>query len=500
MLQLPPSESALVNASFPLAAFYWDVTMIHGLSTCCGFLNPQPNVTVFPHAIAQAASFDVDLAAAIATATATEARIVSQINWRVTGGTTLQALHAEGGPLSNLVHDPRWGRAQETYGEDPHLSARLAVAYTRALQNRSDEHPFLLAASMARHWLGFHGATDLPNAGEEWLSPQWLFDHHVPSYEAQMVEGQAEGVMCSCNTLRVGPGDGPAGGVPACVHPLLYGLLRGAWNSSALMQMDNEALYPMFQEHHYFPDLGAALVGALDAGVVAVDSGMGADILAELSRQVAAGNVTPAAVDAFAARTFLMRFRVGEFDTHNPANPYGHARAWDEAALDGPAHRALARDAVAKSAALLKNAPGFLPLAGAGALPPGARVAVVGPWAACADAGGSYGECNMCYSGNYAGPTSHVSSVLAALREEVGGPRTSPLRRGATRTRRRRPRASPTRPRSRAPRTSRSSCWAWGAASRRRAWTGRTSRCRPCRTGCSRPWGSPSARARGCCS
>jgi hypothetical protein len=177
----------------------------------------------------------------------------------------------------------------------------------------------------------------------------------------------------------------------------------------------------MFQEHHYYPDLGAALVGALDAGVVAVDSGMGADILAELSRQVAAGNVTPAAVDAFAARTFLMRFRVGEFDTHNPANPYGHARAWDEAALDGPAHRALARDAVAKSAALLKNAPGFLPLAGAGALPPGARVAVVGPWAACTDAGGSYGACNMCYSGNYAGPTSHVSSVLAALREEVGG-------------------------------------------------------------------------------
>ena len=166
------------------------------------------------------------------------------------------------------------GRAQETYGEDPYLSARMAVTYTRTLQNRSADHPFMQTASMARHYLGFHGASDLPNAGEEWVSPQWLADMHLPSYEgefvgkfvpptlasqthpaalgsflfsssfpsAQMVEGQAEGIMCSCNTLRVGPGDGSAGGIPACVHPLLYEILRERWNSSALVQMDNEAL------------------------------------------------------------------------------------------------------------------------------------------------------------------------------------------------------------------------------------------------------------------
>lgn len=415
MLPLPPSESALVNASFPLAAFYWDITMIHGLSTCCGFIDPLPSATAFPHSIAQGASFDTELTARIAAAVVTEARIVSQMNWRITGGTTVQALHAEGGPLSNLVHDPRWGRAQETYGEDPHLSARMAVIFTRTLQNRSTQHPFILAASMTRHWLGFHGATDLPNAGEEWVSPQWFADMHVPSYEAQMTEGEAEGIMCSCNSLRVGPGDGSAGGIPACVHPMLYDQLRNKFNSTALVQMDNEALYPMFQDHKYYPNLGSAIVGALKAGVVAIDSGMGADIQAELARQVAAGNVTAAMVDAFAARTFLMRMRVGEFDTHNPSNPYNHARVWDESLLDGPAHRALAREAVAKSAALLKNAPGFLPLARAPA-----QVAVIGPWAACADTSGSYG-CNMCMSGNYATKTSVVSSVLGALSEEVGG-------------------------------------------------------------------------------
>ena len=210
----------------------------------------------------------------------------------------------------------------------------MAVTYTRTLQNRSAQHPFMLTASMTRHYLGFHGATDLPNSGEEWVSAQWLADMHLPSYEAQMVEAQAEGIMCSCNTLRVGPGDGSAGGIPACVHPLLYDVLRNRWNSSALVQMDNEALYPMFQDHHYFPTLGAAIVGALDAGVVAIDSGQGAPILAELAALVEAGNVSEAQVDAFALRTFLLRFRLGEFDSHNPLNPY--ARAWDESLLDGP--------------------------------------------------------------------------------------------------------------------------------------------------------------------
>ena len=196
----------------------------------------------------------------------------------------------------------------------------------------------------------------------------------------------------------------------------------------------------MFEDHHYFPNLGAAIVGALDAGVVAIDSGSGAAILAELAVQIAAGNVTAAQVDAFALRTFLLRFRLGEFDSHNPANPY--ARVYDETQLDGPAHRALAREAVTKTAALLKNAAGALPLAApaaaaasssssssssaaataaaaAAAAAPPRQVAVIGPWGACTDTSGSYG-CNMCMAGNYAAKTSVQSGVLDALKEELG--------------------------------------------------------------------------------
>ena len=109
-----------------------------------------------------------------------------------------------------------------------------------------------------------------------------------------------------------------------------------------------------------------------------------------------------------------MRFRVGEFDTHNNANPY--ARVWNESLIDGPEHRALAREAVTKTAALLKNADGFLPLSPSSAP---TQVAVIGPWAACEDTSGSYG-CNNCYLGNYATHTSVVSNILDALTEDIG--------------------------------------------------------------------------------
>lgn len=108
MLPFPVNGTAgYVDAGLNLAGFGWDVTAIHGLSSCCGFIDPLPNASSFPHAIAQAASFDLSLAARIASAVALEARIVSQRNMAASGNRSLQALHAEGGPLANTVHDPR---------------------------------------------------------------------------------------------------------------------------------------------------------------------------------------------------------------------------------------------------------------------------------------------------------------------------------------------------------------------------------------------------------
>jgi hypothetical protein len=112
-LPLPVSLPALVNETLSLAAFNWDITTIHGLSSTY-FISPLPNATMFPHAIAQGASFDIDLAVRIATAVSYEARAVSQRNFRLSNGRSVQALNSEGGPLANSVSSPRWGRAQES--------------------------------------------------------------------------------------------------------------------------------------------------------------------------------------------------------------------------------------------------------------------------------------------------------------------------------------------------------------------------------------------------
>jgi hypothetical protein len=100
-----PIKPAGFNSSLNLKSFFWDITCIHGLSP--GIMQPNPNVTSFPHAIAQAASFDLDLVTRIMQATAIEGRIVNQINYRATGGTTFQGVHCDGGPLANTIHDPR---------------------------------------------------------------------------------------------------------------------------------------------------------------------------------------------------------------------------------------------------------------------------------------------------------------------------------------------------------------------------------------------------------
>ena len=288
----------------------------------------------------------------------------------------------------------------------------MGTAITLAMQNETNG--FIQLASVTRHYLGFHGATDLPNSGEEWVTIQWLRDQHLPAYESYMTLGKSEGIMCSCNTLRVGEGEGPDGGIPACVHPFLYNILRNEWNSTALVQGDNEAIYPMFQDHHYYKTLEEAVVGALSAGVVAVDSGGNSEIIAALATAIQDGTATIEQLDAAISRQFEMRFKVGEFDTNNTNNPFRNE--YDESQIDGAIHRALAREAVVKSLTLLKNTNQTLPLS---LSTPPKSIAVIGPWADVNDTRGDYG-CYNSYAGNYATQTSVVSTISDAIKEAVG--------------------------------------------------------------------------------
>lgn len=402
------------DASTNIKSFLWVTTCIHGLAS-----NPSPqhNNTVFPHASSLGATFDTALVTLISLATATEARIISSLNYDATNGTQLQSLSCAGGPLANTIHDSRWGRVAEAYGEDPHHAAAIGVAAMTALQNRSSltsaGETFVAMSTTIRHWLGFHRAqgdnsSGLPNGGIETISRRWLFDQQTPVYRALAVDAQAEGVMCSMNSLN---------GVPACANLELYSILRDSWNSSAIVQTDCcDSLSTAVDELKYYPTLEDAVVASMEAGLQGLFTTDPTAGVAALATAVANGRVSSALLDAAITRQLVARFRVGEFDTENPENPFRVTPPIS--LLDGAAHRALNRRSVAAGIVLLENVENALPLPTLA----NKRIAVIGPFANCTglSAHDDKPDGSLCsYSHSYAGLISNPSTVLSAALLEV---------------------------------------------------------------------------------
>ena len=200
-------------------------------------------MTVFPHAIAQGASFDLDLVRRVSNATAQEARILSDEAYAQSGGQNAgAALSCDGGPLANTAHDPRWGRIAETYGECPTLVRAVGVAALRALQNPqpvpggATDDRFLATRQVTRHFIGYHGGSGDTINGTRHnalynASARALADSYFPTYGAfQRPElGAADGIMCAMTELN---------GVPSCADPLLLTRqLREEWGSDAIVQV-----------------------------------------------------------------------------------------------------------------------------------------------------------------------------------------------------------------------------------------------------------------------
>jgi beta-glucosidase len=311
----------------------------------------------------------------------------------------------------------------------------MGIAATRALQQRtapnaSTNLSFLLTSQVTRHFMGTHGATDMPHNAEEYILPQWREEHQLRIYEAfqRPERGDAEGIMCAISAFAEA-GDVPpprnnlTSGVlpwtPNCANKyLLQTKLRDAWGSGAFVQSDCCDSIDAVLEHDYTATLPEAVAAVLDAGLSA-SYGNPSGITAALLEARATGLVANATIDAAIKRTLLTLFRVGMFDTNNSANPY--RGPYDETALDGPAHRALAREAAAKTMVLLENKNATLPLA---ALPP--KVAVIGPFSDCTTLAGSYGghekewpnfACS--YTHTYVGSMSAVSTLRAAVAAEA---------------------------------------------------------------------------------
>ena len=320
--------------------------------------------TVFPQPVGLAATWDSELAWEVGRATGLENRALHDAHPLI--GLNVWA------PVVNLLRDPRWGRNEEGYSEDPLLSALLGTAFGAGLSGHGsaagsgtvhDEGAgYLLTAPTAKHFLGYNNE-DFRDLTSSALRARVLHEYDLVPFKSAIEAGAVTGVMPSYNLVN---------GRPAHVSPLLA--LTREWTGDELLHCsDAWAPSNLVSTEHYFDDYPQAFAAALRAGLDSfTDHDGDADfvtghIAAALERQL----ISMAEVDRAVRRKLLMRLRLGEFDPDGGPFASAGVMLTDE-------HQALALRAARRSAVLLRNDAGLLPLSGEAPL----SVAVVGPLAA----------------------------------------------------------------------------------------------------------------------
>ncbi len=341
--------------------------------------------TVFPQAIGVAATFDPDLMHRIATTISTEGRAkyndaVQKGNHGRYFGLTFWS------PNINIFRDPRWGRGQETYGEDPYLTARLAEAFIRGIQG--DDAQYFKAIATAKHFAVHSGPETTRHTFNVTPSEADLNDTYLPAFKASVVE--AYSVMCAYNAVD---------GVPACGSTmLLQDKLRKAWGFHGYVVSDCGAIGDFVKGHKYSPDMAAASAAAVQAGTQ-LDCGTEYKSLVEAVHR----NLIPEAdINRAVEKLFVARIRLGMFDPPDRV-PFSHLSIADVSTAD---NQALSLKVARESMVLLKNE-GALPLQSK----PG-NLAVIGPTANDPDA----------LLGNYNGIPPHIITPLEGMERAWGEP------------------------------------------------------------------------------
>ncbi|MDH2428231.1 glycoside hydrolase family 3 C-terminal domain-containing protein [Sphaerisporangium sp. TRM90804] len=326
-----------------VGAFRTGTEALHGLA----WLGPA---TVFPQAIGLASTWDPDLVREVGAATGDE---VVAFHHKDPAGAGLNVW----APVVNPLRDPRWGRNEEGYSEDPWLTGVMGTAYARGLRG---DHPTLKTAPTLKHFLGYNNESDRCSTSSG-LPPRVLHEYELKAFRAPLQAGAAVSLMPSYNLVN---------GRPALLSPLIGDTLR-AWAADGLFVVsDAYAPANLVTLQAYHADLPEAYASAIRAGLDSFtqDDNQPAATLGHIAEALRRGLLAEADVDTAAGRALALRFRLGEFD---PATPYDHLT---QEVVNSPEHQALARRAATESIVLLKNE-GLLPLAA----PVG--VAVVGPLA-----------------------------------------------------------------------------------------------------------------------
>ena len=388
-MTLEEKASQLVNQAraiprLNIPAYDWWSEALHGV-----LIN---GATQFPEPIGLGATFDPEAIHQMATAIGTEGRIKHAQALRAGHSDIYEGLDFWA-PNINIFRDPRWGRGQETYGEDPYLTARMGVAFVTGMQG--DDPHYYRVISTPKHFAVHSGPEPTRDSIDVTASKHDELDTYLPAFRATVTEAHAGSVMCAYNRIN---------GQPACANDfLLLDQLRQKWNFHGYVVSDCGAISDIFHTHHYTP-------GMPEAAALAIQHGMDnecADWYAKVSDNhdykhyldaVHQGLLKESEIDASLIRLFTARIKLGMFDP--PAdNPYSKI---DESLLNSTQHRNLARKLANESMVLLKN-DGTLPLKAAET-----KLLVVGPLATQTDV----------LLGNYNGIPTHTVTILEGIKKE----------------------------------------------------------------------------------
>ena len=346
VLQMQNSAPAIPRLNVP--AYDWWNEALHGVARA-------GEATVFPQAIGMAAAWDTDLMHRVADAISTEARAKYNQAIRDDDHSRYHGL-TFWSPNINIFRDPRWGRGQETYGEDPYLTSRLAVAFIQGMQG--DDLKYFKVIATAKHFAVHSGPEPSRHMFDAKISDRDLNDTYLPAFRASITEAKADSVMCAYNSVD---------GAPACANSeLLQKYLRGDWKFQGYIVSDCGAITDIFRGHAYKPDAASASATAVKTGT---DLTCGNEYRA-LTDAVKAGLITEAEVDTSLERLFVARFKLGMFDPPERV-PFSKI-SYSE--VDSAEHRRLALEAARKSIVLLKNDRQILPLKASVK-----KIAVIGP-------------------------------------------------------------------------------------------------------------------------
>ncbi len=378
ILQMQHTAPAIPRLDIP--PYDWWTEALHGVARA-GY------ATVFPQAIGMAATWDAELIHREAQVIATEARAKynqaqRERNYSIYYGLTFWS------PNINIFRDPRWGRGQETYGEDPFLTAKLGLAFVKGLQG--DDPKYLMTVATPKHYAVHSGPEPLRHGFNVDVAPRDLEETYLPAFRLTVVEGRADSVMCAYNAVD---------GVPACASAfLMQKTLRDDWGFQGYITSDCGAVGDITSGHHYTPDEKHGAVAAARAGT---DTTCGNEYVT-LVEAVKDGLIKESEIDRAVKRLFAARMRLGMFDPKNMV-PFNRIPMSE---VGSPEHRALTLKVARESIVLLKNQDATLPLK-----PSVKTIAVVGPNA----------ETLTALEGNYNGVPRHPVLPLDGILKQFSG-------------------------------------------------------------------------------